>query len=148
MVKKSILQPVTIMASRHFQGQKLQAGTHTLFYKFASTPTTSSSSFHFLLLSLQPFPAGDRNLWDQQSCTPKTLHGKNKTRQFYAPPAKWNSRHLWTLKCFLLYDILPLTKEEILMFKEKLSERYSWYAQLGRKWRFLEAVKPHTRKNK
>lgn len=34
------------------------------------------------------------------------------------------------------------------MFKEKLSERYSWYAQLGRKWRFLEAVKPHTRKNK
>lgn len=117
MVKKSILQPVTIMASRHFQGQKLQAGTHTLFYKFASSPTPFSSSFHFLLLSLQPSPTGDRNLWDQQSCIPKTLHGKKQnTRQFYAPPAKWNSRHLWTLKCFLLY-ILPLTKEEILMFK-------------------------------
>lgn len=116
MVKKSILQPVTIMASRHFQGQKLQAGTHTLFYKFASTPTPSLSSFHFLLLSLQPSPTGDRNLWDQQSCIPKTLHGKNKTQGNLCTTCKMEFTALWTLKCFLLY-ILPLTKEEILMFK-------------------------------
>lgn len=120
-----------IMASCHSKGQKAKTEHPTLFIRSPPIPTPSSSSFHFLLVSLflhfslSPW----ENLWNQRRYISEALRGKDETWG-NSPHCAQNGTHGTAALRNTFFYITPHSSQKsnlrCLMNEVLESERYSW----------------------